>query len=205
MTDFDTHFMRRAIALAREGTTWPNPAVGCVLVKYNTIIAEGCTGEGGRPHAEEIALLSAGTAAAGATAYISLEPCGARSNHSASCAQRLIDAKVARVVFAASDPSPFASHRGVEALKAAQIPTEGGFLAQEADHLIAPSRHFYEFGIPLLVESPDGAGCDDAYRAAPHDDHKSALIALAHQGFRKLWVSPHSELSRILRIKGLLT
>jgi diaminohydroxyphosphoribosylaminopyrimidine deaminase/5-amino-6-(5-phosphoribosylamino)uracil reductase len=68
--------MRAALALARRalGTTWPNPAVGCVLVKDSTVIARGATASGGRPHAETVALAIAGEHARGATAYVSLEP-----------------------------------------------------------------------------------------------------------------------------------
>ncbi|MDB5492824.1 MAG: ribD, partial [Phenylobacterium sp.] len=83
----DQTYMRRAIALARAklGRTAENPAVGCVIVRDGEIIGEGATGDGGRPHAEEVALDQAGPSARGATAYVTLEPCGARSSGAASC------------------------------------------------------------------------------------------------------------------------
>ena len=76
-TDFDRSVMRRAITLAQGmlGLVWPNPAVGCILVKDGAVIAEGVTQPGGRPHAETMALRAAGERARGATAYVSLEPC----------------------------------------------------------------------------------------------------------------------------------
>jgi len=106
--------MRRAIdlALSRMGETWPNPAVACVLVKDGVVLAEAATAPGGRPHAEEQAVPEAGEAVKGATAYVTLEPCGARSSGRKSCAHFLAEAGVERVVIAALDPSPFASGRG---------------------------------------------------------------------------------------------
>ena len=83
--------------------------------------AEGATAEGGRPHAEELALAQAGAAARGATAYVTLEPCAKRSTGAMSCADRLIEAGVSRVVIAAPDPHPFASGVGIERLQAAGL------------------------------------------------------------------------------------
>lgn len=119
----DARHMARAIELARErmGETWPNPAVGCVLVKDGEVIAEAATAPGGRPHAEEQAIPAAGDQAKGATAYVTLEPCGARSSGRKSCAHFLAEAGVARVVIAALDPSPFASGRGTERLRLSLI------------------------------------------------------------------------------------
>ena len=117
----DIRFMGRAIALAkaRMGQTWPNPAVGCVIVRDGEVVAEAATAPGGRPHAEEQAVPAAGDRAKGATAYVTMEPCGARSSGRTSCSNFLMDAGVARVVVAAVDPSPFAAGRGVERLKKA--------------------------------------------------------------------------------------
>jgi len=129
--------MRRAIALARGrvGQTGENPSVGCVIVSGGKVIAEAATAAGGRPHAEEQALDAAGPAARGAVAYITLEPCGERSAGGRSCAQRLVEAGVARAVIAAKDPSPFASGQGVERLAAAGIAVDLGVLEQEAAEL----------------------------------------------------------------------
>jgi diaminohydroxyphosphoribosylaminopyrimidine deaminase/5-amino-6-(5-phosphoribosylamino)uracil reductase len=129
----DEAFMRRALALAAQnlGRTGANPAVGCVLVKDGAVIAEAATAEGGRPHAEEQALAQAGAAAAGATAYVTLEPCGARSSGAASCSQLLAQAGVARVVVACADPSVFAAGQGAARLAAAGVRHETGLLAGE--------------------------------------------------------------------------
>lgn len=130
----DIHWMRRAIALAapRVGHTGVNPAVGCVIVKQGQVVAEAATADGGRPHAEEQALATAGEAARGAVAYVTLEPCGERSSGGASCSERLIAAGVARVLIAAADPSAKASRRGVERLETAGIMAEQGVLEAEA-------------------------------------------------------------------------
>jgi diaminohydroxyphosphoribosylaminopyrimidine deaminase/5-amino-6-(5-phosphoribosylamino)uracil reductase len=135
----DEDHMRRAIALARGrlGLTGANPSVGCVIVKDGRVLAEAATGEGGRPHAEEQALAAAGAAAAGAVAYVTLEPCGARSTGATSCADRLAAAGVARVLVAAADPSPYASGRGLERLRQAGVPVGTGLLAEEAAALYA--------------------------------------------------------------------
>ncbi|HEX2559226.1 bifunctional diaminohydroxyphosphoribosylaminopyrimidine deaminase/5-amino-6-(5-phosphoribosylamino)uracil reductase RibD [Phenylobacterium sp.] len=135
MSDADEAFMRRAIAVARAGVglTGENPSVGCVIVKGGEVIAEGATGAGGRPHAEERALDAAGERARGATAYVTLEPCAQRSAATTSCSERLAQAGVARVVVACTDASAFASGRGGERLAAVGIPVEVGLLAAEAE------------------------------------------------------------------------
>ena len=129
----DEDYMRAAIAAAKVnlGLTAPNPVVGCVLVRDGVILASGATAPGGRPHAEDQALKAAGEAR-GATAYVTLEPCGARSSGGTSCSQLLVEAGVARVVVACDDPSPFAAGRGAERLLAAGIPVEIGLLSDEA-------------------------------------------------------------------------
>jgi diaminohydroxyphosphoribosylaminopyrimidine deaminase/5-amino-6-(5-phosphoribosylamino)uracil reductase len=138
----DIGWMRRAIALARPrvGRTGANPAVGCVIVKDGAVVSEAATAEGGRPHAEEQALAAAGDAARGATAYITLEPCGERSSGAASCSERLIAASVARVLIACADPSPKASRRGLERLAAAGVQVEEDVLGQEATSLYRAYR-----------------------------------------------------------------
>lgn len=138
----DDAWMRRAIALARAGlgATGENPSVGCVIVASGAVVGEGATGVGGRPHAEEIALDAAGGAAKGATAYVTLEPCGARSSGSASCGERLARAGVARVVVAAMDPSVLAAGLGLRRLAQAGIAVETSLLADEAAALYADYR-----------------------------------------------------------------
>ena len=129
----DEHFMRQAVRLARFGlgNTAPNPSVGCVLVKNRQVIATGLTQRGGRPHAEAMALAEVGDAASGATAYVTLEPC-AHKGKTPPCAQALIDAGVARVVYAIDDPDPRVDGRGAELLRVAGIKVESGICADEA-------------------------------------------------------------------------
>lgn len=130
--------MRRALELARlqAGRTAPNPSVGCVILdRDGQRLSEAATGDGGRPHAEELALLKLPIgAAAGGTAYVTLEPCRERSNGSASCSQRLLDAGLAKVVIATRDPHPLGSG-GITRLKEAGIQVELGLLRDQADEL----------------------------------------------------------------------
>src|SRR5476651_1556390 len=125
--------MRAALALARRslGRTWPNPAVGCVIVRDGQVVGRGRTQDGGRPHAEVDALASAGAAAKGATVYVTLEPC-AHHGKSPPCADALIKAGVARVVSAMEDPFPEVNGRGHARLKQAGIAVEVGEGAREA-------------------------------------------------------------------------
>ncbi|MBA4803725.1 MAG: bifunctional diaminohydroxyphosphoribosylaminopyrimidine deaminase/5-amino-6-(5-phosphoribosylamino)uracil reductase RibD [Brevundimonas sp.] len=202
----DIRFMGRAIALARGrmGQTWPNPAVGCVLVRDGAIVAEAATAPGGRPHAEEQAVPAAGEQARGATAYVTMEPCGARSSGRTSCSHFLIEAGVARVVVAAVDPSPFASGRGVERLRKAGLEVETGLLAQEAAVLYEGYLHRVETGRPMVRISDDGDGFDARFAASPKADLATELKRLGEAGYTRVWVGP-GELADTLREQGLLT
>ena len=130
--------MRAALALARRslGRTWPNPAVGCVIVKDGVIVGRGRTRDGGRPHAEVDALAQAGDAARGATVYVTLEPC-AHFGKSPPCADALIGAGVAKVVSALEDPFPEVNGQGHARLRAAGITVEVGEGAKEAAEINA--------------------------------------------------------------------
>lgn len=125
--------MRTALALAARGlgNTWPNPAVGCVLVRDGLVVGRGWTQPGGRPHAEAEALARAGDRACGATAYVTLEPC---SHHGKTppCAGALIKAGVARVVVACGDSDPRVAGRGIAMLRAAGITVAEGVCEAEA-------------------------------------------------------------------------
>lgn len=125
--------MARALKLAAQGlyTTWPNPRVGCVLVKDGLVVGEGFHVYAGEGHAEVNALREAGVAARGATAYVTLEPC---SHHGKTppCAQGLIDAGVMRVVAAMVDPNPQVAGRGIKLLQDAGIKATAGLLDAEA-------------------------------------------------------------------------
>jgi len=133
----DTDHMRRAIRLAqsRVGLTGANPSVGCVIVKDGVVAGEAATAEGGRPHAEEQALAQAAEKAKGATAYVTLEPCGARSNGGLSCATRLAQAGITQVVIACEDASYLASGQGIEVLREAGVAVRTGMLTDEAQPL----------------------------------------------------------------------
>lgn len=129
----DIRFMRVALGLGRrgQGNTWPNPAVGCVIVREGRIIGRGWTQPGGRPHAETQALTQAGAAARGATAYVTLEPC-AHHARTPPCSEALIAAGIARVVVAADDPDPRVSGRGLAMLRTAGVEVSTGVLADKA-------------------------------------------------------------------------
>ncbi|MGZ3305320.1 MAG: DUF559 domain-containing protein [Asticcacaulis sp.] len=187
----DSKFMRRAIelAMARMGRTWPNPPVGCVIVKDGIVIGEGATGDGGQPHAEEIALDAAGDAAKGATAYVTLEPCGQRSSGAASCSEKLIAAGIERVVYACADPSPLASHQGPRRMHDAGIIVECGLLADEANILIEGFVHHVRTGLPLLSED-EAIAYDAVFIRDPGLSLDDDLRAWAAKGYRRLlWKS----------------
>jgi len=202
----DQEFMRRAIGLAKDqmGKTWPNPAVGCVVVRDGEIVAEAATAPGGRPHAEEQAVPAAGDQARGATAYVTMEPCGARSSGRTSCAQYLIDAGVARVVIACLDPSPFAAGRGVERVKAKGLEVETGVLSEEAAILYEGYLHRLETGRPMVRVSEDGDGFDGQFAASARADLATELKRLGEAGYTRLWTAP-GPLADALAEQGLLT
>jgi diaminohydroxyphosphoribosylaminopyrimidine deaminase/5-amino-6-(5-phosphoribosylamino)uracil reductase len=134
----DLRFMQLALALSRrgQGRTWPNPAVGAVIVKDGVIVGRGWTQAGGRPHAEVEALRRAGEAARGATLYVTLEPCS-HFGRSPPCADAVVAAGLARVVSAIEDPNPEVAGKGHAKLRAAGIAVDVGLCAAEAarDHV----------------------------------------------------------------------
>jgi diaminohydroxyphosphoribosylaminopyrimidine deaminase/5-amino-6-(5-phosphoribosylamino)uracil reductase len=131
----DQRFMQLALSLGRrgQGRTWPNPAVGAVVVKDGVIVGRGWTQPGGRPHAEPEALKRAGEAARGATLYVTLEPCS-HFGKSPPCADAVIAAGIARVVSAIEDPNPEVAGQGYARLRAAGITVEVGLCGAEAAH-----------------------------------------------------------------------
>ena len=133
----DLRFMQLALTLGRrgQGRSWPNPAVGAVVVKDGVIAGRGWTQPGGRPHAEPEALNRAGEAARGATLYVTLEPCS-HFGRSPPCADAVIAAGIARVVSAIEDPNPEVAGQGHARLRAAGIVVDVGLCAEEAarDH-----------------------------------------------------------------------
>jgi diaminohydroxyphosphoribosylaminopyrimidine deaminase/5-amino-6-(5-phosphoribosylamino)uracil reductase len=135
-TDMDRQAMARAFVLALHGqyTTDPNPRVGCVLVKDGVVVAEGWHQRAGGPHAEAHALNVAGEAARGATAYVTLEPCN-HFGRTPPCSLALIEAGVARVVYALEDPNPEVAGHGATRLRERGIAVECGLMAAEAEAL----------------------------------------------------------------------
>ena len=133
----DARWMALALTLGRRGMgrVWPNPAVGCVILNQGRVVGRGWTQDGGRPHAEVVALTQAGSQARGATAYVTLEPC-AHTGQTPPCAEALIKAGVARVIVALQDPDSRVAGKGLAMLTAAGIEVSTGVLADQAarDH-----------------------------------------------------------------------
>jgi diaminohydroxyphosphoribosylaminopyrimidine deaminase/5-amino-6-(5-phosphoribosylamino)uracil reductase len=135
----DERWMEAAVALGDRGRgrTAPNPNVGCVIVKDETVVGRGWTQPGGRPHAEAMALDEAGAKASGATVYATLEPCAHRSDRGPDCAGLLAGAGPARVVIALGDPDPRTNGAGIARLREAGIAVEVGPGAEPAARSMA--------------------------------------------------------------------
>ena len=150
--ELDRRFMALALALAGRGlgNVWPNPAVGCVIVKDGHIVGRGWTQPGGRPHAETEALARAGDGAQGATCYTTLEPC-AHHGETGPCADALIGAGIARAVVALEDPDPRVAGRGSVMLEDAGIEVARGCMENEARALNAGFLSRVEKGRPYVT------------------------------------------------------
>lgn len=148
----DAIHMAHALRLAARGlgNVWPNPAVGCVIVRDGLVVGRGWTQPGGRPHAEVRALGQAGPLANGATAYVTLEPC-AHHGQTPPCAEALVAAKVARVVTALTDPDPRVSGKGHQMLRAAGIAVTEGVLDDKAARLNAGFLKRVTRGVPFVT------------------------------------------------------
>jgi diaminohydroxyphosphoribosylaminopyrimidine deaminase / 5-amino-6-(5-phosphoribosylamino)uracil reductase len=159
--EIDRRFMQLALSLGRRGLgrTWPNPAVGAVVVKDGVTVGRGWTQPGGRPHAEPEALRRAGEAARGATLYVTLEPCS-HVGRSPPCADAVIAAGISRVVSAIEDPNPLVAGQGHARLRAAGITVDVGLCSAEAVHDHAGHfrrvRNQRPHVILKLAVSPDG-------------------------------------------------
>ena len=145
--------MAEAIALGERGRgrTAPNPNVGCVVVQGDAIVGRGWTQDGGRPHAEAVALAEAGEKAKGATIYATLEPCAHESARGPACADLLVAAGPARVVVALADPDRRTDGRGIARLKAAGIAVEVGPGAEEATRSMAGFLSRVRLGRPFVT------------------------------------------------------
>jgi diaminohydroxyphosphoribosylaminopyrimidine deaminase/5-amino-6-(5-phosphoribosylamino)uracil reductase len=148
----DLEAMRAALALARRGlgAVWPNPAVGCVIVKNGRVVGRGWTQPGGRPHGETEALRRAGEAARGAVAHVSLEPC-CHWGRTPPCVDALVTAGVQRVVVALEDPDPRVAGEGLRRLRAAGLDVEVGLCAEEAAEVNAGFLSRLRLGRPLVT------------------------------------------------------
>lgn len=185
----DAEHMAHALRLAARGlgNVWPNPAVGCVLVKDGIVVGRGWTQPGGRPHAEVRALDQAGPLAQGATAYVTLEPC-AHHGHTPPCAEALIAARVARVVTALTDPDARVSGTGHQMLRAAGIAVTEGVCEAEATHLNAGFLKRVTRGLPFvtlkLAASLDGrtatATGESRWITGPESRRKVHALRLSH-------------------------
>ena len=147
--------MLAALSLARRGLgiVWPNPAVGCVLVRRDLghrVVGRGWTQPGGRPHAETEAVHRAGGLAKGATAYVTLEPCN-HQGQTGSCAQALIEAGIGAAVIALEDPDPRVSGAGIKRLEDAGIKVSVGICEDEARTLNAGYLMRVTQGRPLIT------------------------------------------------------
>ncbi len=151
MADDPTH-MRAALALARRGlgNTWPNPSVGCVIVRDGVVVGRGNTAPWGRPHAEPQALAMAGVLARGATAYVTLEPC-CFQGRTPPCTEALIEAGIARVVVATADPDPRVNGAGLRRLREAGIEVVQGLLQDEAEEIAEGLFHRIRQGRPMVT------------------------------------------------------
>ena len=144
--------MSAALGLGRRnlGRTWPNPSVGCVIVKDGRVVGRGHTQPGGRPHAETEALAQAGDQARGATAYVTLEPC-AHHGKTPPCAEALVAAGIRRCVIATGDPDPRVAGSGIAILKKAGIEITEGVLEAEALESNAGFFTRIKLGRPLIT------------------------------------------------------
>jgi diaminohydroxyphosphoribosylaminopyrimidine deaminase/5-amino-6-(5-phosphoribosylamino)uracil reductase len=188
--DVSTDFMDTALRLAQRGlgNTWPNPAVGCVIVRYRdgtpVVLARGWTQPGGRPHAEAVALdelyrRHGRNAARGAVVYVSLEPC---SHHGRTppCADALIDAGVGRVVIACEDPDPRVAGRGIARLRAAGIEVVTDVRRAAAEDVNAGFFCCVDTGRPLVAWKTATSLDGRIATAAGHSQWITGEAARAH-------------------------
>ena len=182
--DPDEAWMARAVTLAEggRGTVSPNPMVGAVLVRDGRVVGEGFHRAAGQPHAEAVALAAAGAAAAGATCYVTLEPC-AHHGRTPPCADALVAAGVARVVAAVPDPDPRVDGAGLARLRAAGVAVAVGAGAEAAATQNAAYLTHRRLGRPRVtlkaaasldgkVAAPDGTSKWITGPAARADAHR---------------------------------
>jgi diaminohydroxyphosphoribosylaminopyrimidine deaminase/5-amino-6-(5-phosphoribosylamino)uracil reductase len=150
--EFDVWHMARALELAARGLgrVEPNPLVGCTIVRDGDVVGEGWHGQFGGPHAEVEALRIAGPLAAGATMYVTLEPC-AHFGKTPPCTQAIVASGIRRVVAATVDPFPAVGGQGLDELRKAGLEVSVGLSADEARRLNAPYLKLVEMGRPWTI------------------------------------------------------
>jgi len=173
MAEDEARFMARALDLAEEGlgTVWPNPSVGAVIVRDGDVKGEGRTQLRGRPHAEVIALQAAGSAAQGATAYVSLEPC-CHWGQTPPCTDALIRAGVARVVVACLDPDPRVNGSGIRRLQRAGVEVSTGLLGDRGRFVNAGFFARIRLGRPFVAATRDATHIPRTFDALWAEDHQ---------------------------------
>jgi diaminohydroxyphosphoribosylaminopyrimidine deaminase/5-amino-6-(5-phosphoribosylamino)uracil reductase len=187
----DERWMARALELARRGLgeTNPNPVVGCVLVKNGRVVGEGWHRRAGGPHAETYALRAAGTAARGATAYVTLEPC-AHQGRTPPCAPELARAGLRRVVVAMRDPNPRVNGRGLAALRRAGLAVTVGTREDEAlalnERFAIAARLSRPFVLLKAAMTLDGriatAGGESKWITGPAQRRQARALRRLHDG-----------------------
>ena len=148
----DTEYMRMALALAGRGAgrTSPNPMVGAVIVKDGRVIGEGFHERCGEAHAERNALAHCTESPAGATMYVTLEPC-CHQGRQPPCTDAILEAGIARVVVGSDDPNPLVAGKGIDILRRAGVEVETGVLKAECDALNYVFFHYITTGMPYVV------------------------------------------------------
>ena len=181
--------MAHALRLAARGLgrVWPNPSVGCVIVKDAIVVGRGVTAPGGRPHAEPQALAQAGPLARGATAYVTLEPC-AHHGKTPPCVMALVKAGVTRVVCALQDPDPRVNGGGLAILQGHGIAVTTGVMEPEARDLqrgfltrITAGRPMLTLKLALTLDGKIAtAGGESRWITGPHSRAKVHLMRAQH-------------------------
>ncbi|MEP3278538.1 MAG: bifunctional diaminohydroxyphosphoribosylaminopyrimidine deaminase/5-amino-6-(5-phosphoribosylamino)uracil reductase RibD [Stappiaceae bacterium] len=182
----DERWMKAALALGRRnlGVTWPNPSVGCILVRTEdgktTVIGRGTTAPGGRPHAEICALTQAGGRAWGSTAYVTLEPC-AHFGRTGPCALALIEAGIGRVVIGTTDPDSRVSGKGVRMMREAGIDVYAGVLEEEcrqshAGHICRVIRGRPTVHLKMAISADGFIGCREKGQVLISSDRSWQLV-----------------------------
>ena len=201
----DLAFMREALALARSqlGRTAPNPSVGCVIAAGGVAIGRGATADGGRPHAERLALDAAGPAARGADVFVTLEPC-AHHGVTPPCAEALVEAGPARVVIACSDPDPRVAGKGADLLRRAGVKVETGLEQAAAEALNAGFFKRLATGMPWVAIAETGDGFDAELDVSASLDLRAELVRLGDAGLTRVWARAGTKLAEALNVLKLV-